>query len=196
MDVQSRRETKRTAHEWLPFSPVQTQQPNLYKTTLRAGQHAEKPIGNFSDVAPHVYKKLSVNDWDHIVPILANPHRLPISFWAQSKVLVLLTSKALHGLEPTILQNHLLSYEPAQPLQLSLDLLLGAFGGRGHPKKRVYSAVAPVILELSPHGDWSISLCCYLSKRTPLWQRTFLFHLVFLQWSFLPSLYFNNFYVF
>ena len=57
--------------------------------------------------------------FDHITPILASLHWLPVQARADFKVL-LLTYKALHGLAPPYLSELITPYTPARPLH-SLD---------------------------------------------------------------------------
>ncbi|KAF7644752.1 hypothetical protein LDENG_00060110 [Lucifuga dentata] len=60
--------------------------------------------------------------YDHITPVLASLHWLPVQARADFKVL-LLTYKALHGLAPPYLSELLTPYTPARPLR-SLDAAL------------------------------------------------------------------------
>ena len=59
---------------------------------------------------------------DHITPVLASLHWLPVKARADFKVL-LLTYKALHGLAPTYLSDLVLPYIPTRTLR-SQDAVL------------------------------------------------------------------------
>ena len=62
--------------------------------------------------------------FDHITPVLASLHWLPVKARADFKVL-LLTYKALHGLAPTYLSDLVLPYIPTRTLQSQdADLLI------------------------------------------------------------------------
>ena len=54
--------------------------------------------------------------FDHITPILASLHWLPITSRSDLKVL-LLTYKALHGLAPSYLKDLIIPYNPSRTLQ-------------------------------------------------------------------------------
>jgi hypothetical protein len=54
--------------------------------------------------------------FDHITPVLASLHWLPVKARAEFKVL-LLTYKALHGLAPTSLSDLVLPYIPTRTLR-------------------------------------------------------------------------------
>uniref|UniRef100_A0A8C5AGF3 Reverse transcriptase domain-containing protein n=1 Tax=Gadus morhua TaxID=8049 RepID=A0A8C5AGF3_GADMO len=56
--------------------------------------------------------------FDHITPILASLHWLPITFRSDFKVL-LLTYKALHGLSPLYLKDLIIPYSPSRSLRSS-----------------------------------------------------------------------------
>ena len=56
--------------------------------------------------------------FDHITPILAFLHWLPITSRSNLKVL-LLTYKALHGLAPSYLKDLIIPYSPSQSLRSS-----------------------------------------------------------------------------
>ena len=56
--------------------------------------------------------------FDHITPILASLHWLPITFRSDFKVL-LLTYKALHGLSPSYLKDLIIPYSPSRSLRSS-----------------------------------------------------------------------------
>jgi hypothetical protein len=55
-------------------------------------------------------------NFDHITPVLASLHWLPVKARADFKVL-LLTYKALHGFAPTYLSDLVLPYKPTRTLQ-------------------------------------------------------------------------------
>ncbi|KAF7252554.1 Septin-10, partial [Varanus komodoensis] len=59
----------------------------------------------------------------HITPVLRQLHWLPIEVWAQFKVLVM-TYKALNGLGPGYLKEHLRPYMSSHPLRSATDALL------------------------------------------------------------------------
>ncbi|KAF7253194.1 von Willebrand factor A domain-containing protein 3B [Varanus komodoensis] len=59
----------------------------------------------------------------HMTPVLHQLHWLPIEVWAQFKVLVM-TYKALNGLRPGYLKEHLRPYMPARPLRSVGEALL------------------------------------------------------------------------
>ncbi|KAF7240555.1 Thromboxane-A synthase [Varanus komodoensis] len=59
----------------------------------------------------------------HITPVLRQLHWLPIEVQAQFKVLVM-TYKALNGLGPGYLKEHLHPYVPSRPLRSAADALL------------------------------------------------------------------------
>ncbi|KAF7243157.1 Ephrin type-A receptor 4 [Varanus komodoensis] len=59
----------------------------------------------------------------HMTPVLRQLHWLPIEVWAQFKVLVM-TYKALNGLGPGYLKEHLHPYMPARPLRSAGEALL------------------------------------------------------------------------
>ncbi|KAF7239223.1 Disintegrin and metalloproteinase domain-containing protein 12, partial [Varanus komodoensis] len=59
----------------------------------------------------------------HMTPVLRQLHWLPIEVWAQFKVLVM-TYKALNGLGPGYLKEHLRPYMPARPLRSAGEALL------------------------------------------------------------------------
>ena len=54
--------------------------------------------------------------FDHITPVLASLHWLPVKAKADFKVL-LITYKALHGLAPTYLSDLVLTYIPTRTLR-------------------------------------------------------------------------------
>ena len=57
-----------------------------------------------------------IKNFDHITPVLASLHWLPVKASADIKV-SLLTCKALHGLAPTYLSDLVLPYIPTRTLQ-------------------------------------------------------------------------------
>ena len=105
--------------------------------------------------------------FEHIRLILACLHWLPIRFQAQFKVLVL-TSKALHGLGPQYLTERLSRHEPTRTLRSTSKalfwlptLLQGKLGGRQQGRGPFqwwppnYGMISPMRLAWCQH--------CYLS---------------------------------
>ncbi|XP_058048302.1 uncharacterized protein LOC131202851 [Ahaetulla prasina] len=92
----------------------------------------------------------------HIKPILRRLHWLPVAFWVQIKVLVL-TFKALHGLGPGYLWDHLLlpvaSHRPVRSHREGLLRLPSARQCRlATPSGRAFSAGAPALWNELPPG--------------------------------------------
>ncbi|XP_061477478.1 uncharacterized protein LOC133381914 [Rhineura floridana] len=83
---------------------------------------------------------------DHITPVLARLHWLPICFRARFKVLVL-TYKALYGAGPRYLSERLSRYEPARTLRSTTKALLRVpthrEARRVVTRSRAFSVVAP-----------------------------------------------------
>ena len=78
-----------------------------------------------------------------ITPVLKSLHWLPISFWAKYKVLVI-TFKALHGLDPGYLRDRLLPYNPPCTLRSSGKNLLQSVKTRlTSITQRTFSSAAP-----------------------------------------------------
>ena len=90
---------------------------------------------------------------EHIKPILFKLHWLPVAARAQFKVLVL-TYKALNGLGPGYLKNHLLPYELTWELRSSQGALLKEPSHkevRGMVcRQRAFSAAAPRLWNAIP----------------------------------------------
>ena len=53
--------------------------------------------------------------FEHITPILASLHWLPITARSDFKKVLLLTYKALHGLAPSYLKDLIILYIPSRP---------------------------------------------------------------------------------
>ena len=91
--------------------------------------------------------------FEHIIPILAHLHWLPIHFQAQFKVLVL-TYKALHGLGPQYLMERLSRHELTHTLRSTSKVLLQVptprEARRVATRERAFSMVAPPIMGRSP----------------------------------------------
>ncbi|XP_061465627.1 uncharacterized protein LOC133376825 [Rhineura floridana] len=90
---------------------------------------------------------------DHITPILARLHWLPICFWARFKVLVL-TYKALHGTGPQYLLERLPRYETSCTLRSTSKTLLRVpthrEARRAATRKRAFSVAAPELWNTLP----------------------------------------------
>ncbi|KAF7249427.1 Galectin-related protein, partial [Varanus komodoensis] len=84
--------------------------------------------------------------YSHITPVLFQLHWLPIEVRAQFKLLVI-TYKALNGLGPGYLKEHLLPYLPSCPLRSAVEALLREPSVKGirrqSTQRRAFSAVAP-----------------------------------------------------
>ncbi|KAF7239825.1 Ran-binding protein 17 [Varanus komodoensis] len=88
---------------------------------------------------------LGTGRYSHITPVLFQLHWLPIEVRAQFKVLVI-TYKALNGLGPGYLKEHLLPYLPSHPLRSAAEALLrkpSVKDTRQSTWRRAFSAVAP-----------------------------------------------------
>ncbi|XP_061477657.1 uncharacterized protein LOC133382019 [Rhineura floridana] len=89
----------------------------------------------------------------HITPVLARLHWLPICFRARFKVLVL-TYKALHGVGPQYLVEHLSRYEPTRSLRSISKALLRVpthqDARRIVIRSRAFSVVAPELWNSLP----------------------------------------------
>ncbi|XP_061477973.1 uncharacterized protein LOC133382302 [Rhineura floridana] len=90
---------------------------------------------------------------DHITPVLAHLHWLPICFRAKFKVLVL-TYKALYGAGPRYLSERLSRYEPARTLRSATKALLRVpthrEARRVVTRSRAFSVVAPELWNSLP----------------------------------------------
>ncbi|XP_061460454.1 uncharacterized protein LOC133373973 [Rhineura floridana] len=90
---------------------------------------------------------------EHVTPILARLHWLPICFWARFKVLVL-TYKALHGTGPQYLMECLSRYEPTRTLCSTLKALLQMptqkDARKATTRKRAFSVAAPELWNTLP----------------------------------------------
>ena len=90
--------------------------------------------------------------FEHIRPVLAHLHWLPIRFRAQFKVLVL-TYKALYGLGPQYLTEHLSRHEPTRTLRSTSKVLLRVPTLRVATRERAFSVVAPRLWNDLPKGS-------------------------------------------
>ncbi|XP_061466651.1 uncharacterized protein LOC133377174 [Rhineura floridana] len=94
-----------------------------------------------------------IKKYDHITPVLAQLHWLPICFRARFKVLVL-TYKALNGIGPQYLVERLSRYIPARSLRLTSKALLQVpmhmEARRVITRARAFSVVAPELWNALP----------------------------------------------
>ncbi|KAF7649420.1 hypothetical protein LDENG_00141500 [Lucifuga dentata] len=82
---------------------------------------------------------------EHITPILASLHWLPVHFRIQFKIL-LITFKATHGLAPSYISAFLTPYIAPRPLRSADQKLLHIPWSRFKPKgDRAFSVVAPTL---------------------------------------------------
>ncbi|XP_061451815.1 uncharacterized protein LOC133369973 [Rhineura floridana] len=90
---------------------------------------------------------------EHVTPILAGLHWLPVRFRAQFKVLVL-TYKALHGTGPQYLVDRLSRYEPTRALRSTSKALLRVptqkDARKATTRKRAFLVVAPELWNTLP----------------------------------------------
>ncbi|XP_061470050.1 uncharacterized protein LOC133379228 [Rhineura floridana] len=97
--------------------------------------------------------------FDHITPVLAQLHWLPICFRARFKVLVL-TYKALNGIGPQYLMERLSRYVPTRSLRSTSKALLRVpthkEARRSTTRSRAFSVVAPELWNALPD---EIRLC-------------------------------------
>ncbi len=81
--------------------------------------------------------------YEHITPVLASLHWLPVRFRIEFKIL-LIVFKILHGLAPAYLSEHLHVHTPVRALRSSNQVLLDVPRARLKNKgDRAFSVVAP-----------------------------------------------------
>ena len=81
---------------------------------------------------------------DHISPVLASLHWLPVKFRIEFKIL-LLTYKALHGQAPSYLQELIVPYYPTRTLRsLNAGLLVVPIVSKSRTGARAFSYQAPL----------------------------------------------------
>src|SRR4029434_1105548 len=87
---------------------------------------------------------------EHISPVLAALHWLPVTFRFDFKVLLLIY-KALNGLGPSVIANSLVKYLPSRTLRLSSAVLLeGPSNSRKKIGHTAFVNYAPVLWNILP----------------------------------------------
>ena len=118
----------------------------LLQCTLR-----ESALEDDSEVAARLLAVTSYRD--HITPVLKELHWLPICFWSEFKVLVMMF-KALNGLGPRYLRERLTLYMLAQDLRSVGGALLCIPPAQHTPndgtRERAFSVVAPRLWNALP----------------------------------------------
>ena len=102
---------------------------------------------------------------EHITPVLASLHWLPIRFRVDFKLL-LFVFKSLHGLAPPYLADLLRPHRPARALRSADQLLLEAHRARLKTRgDRAFAVVAPNLWNALPLGVRAVdSVDCFKSR--------------------------------
>ena len=111
--------------------------------------------------------------YEHITPVLIKLHWLPIKFRIQFKVL-LLVYKALNGLAPKYIKEHLVHYKPRRHLRSEAKVLLDKPRTRLKLGDRAFSISAPRLwnaLPQHPEGFYIVSGLQEVSQNTPFQAR-------------------------
>uniref|UniRef100_A0A8C5AN71 Reverse transcriptase domain-containing protein n=1 Tax=Gadus morhua TaxID=8049 RepID=A0A8C5AN71_GADMO len=113
--------------------------------------------------------------YDHITPILASLHWLPVRFRIHFKIL-LFAFKALNGLAPPYLSELLIPYTPSRSLRSADQLFLATPRTRlKHRGERAFAVAAPKLWNTLPrHIRQTTSLCLFKTL-----VKTHLFYLAF-----------------
>ncbi|KAF7650904.1 hypothetical protein LDENG_00119220, partial [Lucifuga dentata] len=113
---------------------------------------------------------------EHITPVLASLHWLPVHFRIQFKIL-LITFKATHGLAPSYISALLMPYIAPRPLtsadQKLLHILRSRFTTKGD---RAFSVVAPTLWHQLPLNICSVESVQHFKKlvKTYLYKQAFM----------------------